>query len=315
MTRSRWIAVPLVVLGLSLAIEHRARACSHPSQNGAPYLAFPLPGTTDVPTNVVATVNQATYATTQGTFAWRGPDGTLRDATSTQVGRWGTGDLGTTSWRVGAAVPLSPQTAYELLVVDGDIVQVLGRLTTGDGPDLTPPAKPEVAQLMVGAAHSCTSGFQCCSVEPRVVDVRLDPSPASEPVAYSLREADTVVGVDQGAPLAGFLTCGTSVPSFNYSAGPDRLPEFMVGGALHELTLVARDRAGNESPPVTFTLMASCRDEDQGNGELPPRADGGGGCSVGTRQGPTRWALLAVSLGLFGFIGLRRTLRGNDGRD
>ena len=69
MTRSRWIAVPLVVLGLSLAIEHRARACSHPSQNGAPYLAFPLPGTTDVPTNVVATVNQATYATTQGTFA------------------------------------------------------------------------------------------------------------------------------------------------------------------------------------------------------------------------------------------------------
>jgi MYXO-CTERM domain-containing protein len=307
------LAILVLALGVVAAPARPAHACSHPAQIDAPYLAFPSPGAVDVPTNVVFTVDQSTYMDAQPPFQLRDPDGHLTGTTTVRMGRWGTGDLGTTSWRVSAAAPLAPLTAYELLVVDGDVVQVLGQVTTGSGADLVAPAAPQVASLTVGLAHSClTNAFQCCFPDPRVVDVALAPSAATEPVAYTLREAATVVGVDQLAPLDGLATCDGSVPSFRYSAGPDRPPEWMVAGGAHELTLVARDLAGNESPPVTVHLMAECHEADAGvavadagTAETPP-SDGGCGCRVGARPSRRTWTGLAALLGLFGLFVRRR---------
>jgi hypothetical protein len=307
--------IVLLLLALAAPAPH-AHACSHPSLIGAPYLAFPPPGAVDVPTNVVFTVDQSNYLGTQPPFRLRAPDGQLVDTTTTEVGRWGTGDLSTTSWRVAAAAPLAPMTAYELLVVDGDLVQVLGQVTTGAGADHAAPATPSLATLSVGPAHSClTNPFQCCSPDPRIVDVTIDPSAAAEPVAYTLRESGAVVGVDQLAPLDGLATCNGVVPSFRYSAGPERPPEWMVAGTAHELTLVACDLAGNESPPFTVTLDAECRDADDagvgtptvdaGPGETPP-GDGGCGCRAGGRPSPAGACGLLGALAALGVALSRR---------
>jgi MYXO-CTERM domain-containing protein len=290
----RWL-LGITLLVLAAPARHAA-ACSHPSQPGAPYLAFPRPGATDVPTNAVFTIHQATYVDQlTGQLNLRDPAGVLHGTSVVFVGGWGTGDLGNASWRATPLSPLAAATTYELLIVDGDVVQPLGSVTTADGPDETPPSTPLLAGVHLSTAHDCASPLQCCFPTGLLtVDAEIRVAAAAEPVAYSLREASRVVAVDMLGSPVGLLGCGTQVPTFRETSSAERPPAFLLQGAAHELTLVARDLAGNESPPVAVSIAADCSRVEE---PPPPSADDDGcGCRSGGAAGRAWPALLVVLL-------------------
>ena len=296
-------AVAIAALaGLTVAASRPARACSHPAISGAPYLHFPAPGSTGVPTNVVVTVYRSTFEDTLTGFVLLDEVGAT--ATShTRTTPWGTGDLGTSSYRVTPAAPLAPSTHYTIVATVDGVENVLGGFTTGAGPDDQAPAAPSGATLASGTPHHCESGFQCCDVNVRAADVEVTIPAGDEPLVYSVRDLDgNLLAEDLPAPLTGMIVCSGS-PTFRNTPGPDRLPDFLVAGEVKSLQLVARDLAGHESSPFVVAHTVECTRSDQGTGPLPPTAPGGdpdGGCAVagghggGAALGPL--ALLAVAV-------------------
>jgi MYXO-CTERM domain-containing protein len=292
------------IAGLSVAMPPRpARACSHPSISQAPYLHFPAPGSTGVPTNVVLTVYRSTYEDTLSGFVLRDDLGATVATSHTKTSSWGTGDLGTTAFRVTPAAALAPSTRYQIVATVDGAEQLLGDVTTGDGPDDVAPAAPLGATITSSAPHHCESGFQCCDVGVLTGDVEVTIPAGDEPLVYSVRDLDgNLLAEDLPAPLTGMVVCN-GYPSFRDTPGPDRLPDFLVADEVKSLQLFARDLAGHESAPFVVAHTVDCARPDQGTGPLPPKTPAGepdGGCAVGGRGS----APVGAALGLVALLAL-----------
>jgi hypothetical protein len=287
----------LGALGL-LASAQDSRACSHVGGETPPYLVFPRDGATDVPVDVTATVMWSrAFEPDPSLFQLRDVTGVVVMPQTTLLGSWGTGDSPNWTLRVAPGIELSPSTRYDVLVVDGDVVVTVGSFTTTAVPDDVPPGAPLVADVIVGANHSCQSRLTCCYSEPRVIDVEIVVEPAAEAVVYTIREGGNLVAADTAPPLDGLLACGDRFPEFRSTATADSPPEWWLSGATHELTLAARDLAGHESEPVTVVVEGNCANDDQGTGELPPRTGGGCCAGPGPRSGLGTFALV-LGIGL-----------------
>ena len=123
-----------------------------------------------------------------------------------------------------------------------------------------------------------------------------------------------MIAGDLPAPLDGLLFCTSAVPFFRDSPMPGHEALWMAVGPRVELTLVARDLAGNESPPRRVTVEHDCStpgiaiDAGPGGDGAGAAADaaraGGCGCAVGRDAGPAWLVVLAA-----GALGLTRRRR------
>jgi hypothetical protein len=165
---------------------------------------------------------------------------------------------------------LESDTDYEVFRAVDEPVVVIGTFRTGSQTDSTAPREPVLAANASGP-ESCLpegSGLCCQPVEARLVTI-----------APLLTEPGTVFVLDgPSGRLASDITEETKGIVLSERADLDctfsENPVFQLGlGGTYDLTVRARDRAGNESIPVVVTVDASIST--------------GGACEVSRQQRPT----------------------------
>lgn len=193
-------------------------------------------------------------------------------------------------WR--AATTLAAGVSHELwarmpssaCTTPRELVRVAG-FTTGDGPDLVPPAPPTVRGVSACGVDSCPSS-SCCGPYS-VTSWWLDwtPSPDADVLFHETAEGGSF-GTRYGTWFAG-------------AAYP--MARFESAAGSPSLSIVAVDHAGNRSVATAPIDASRC----EPSGDAGAAGASAGGCAVPGRAGPARF-VLALSVVVLFVLAARR---------
>jgi hypothetical protein len=330
------LLVPVMVGGLALALATPAAAqasdgyvpgCS--IDGGFPELAVPADGEQGVPLDGVVSVAIAgvRYEAEEaealiGRFSLLrggGVDVALTGSVTVVAASTDPRDGPTTFVRLTPVAALEGNAEYHVLYTpDGGTPADLGTFVTGLETDDTAPEAPpaptvEHVALCDGFAESCCECGASLALAVEVPDT-------GELLTYELREGTLLLALDAPRTLLGVADCDDWI---EVSRGEASANPWHLGAGPHTLTIVARDRAGNESAPTSFEIDAHCDPDhaaacpvpteevpDAGGGGQPGQGDGGDGCSCRAGAGATAGSLgSALLLAAAVLVSLRRTGR------
>jgi hypothetical protein len=308
------------------------------SGGGVPFLLVPADGEEELPLDAVVSVvypgatptpEQEAYLTDSITLR-RAGEVVATTATLTLVPATAAGgpDAPNAIVRLTAGALLAPEAEYEVIFDDTITTPYrLGSFRTGTVADDTAPEAP--AAPTIGRYNLCELFDDNCCECGSSLAVAVEIPAATERVTYTLRQGETLLAVDVQAPLHGISDCD----AWN-EVGQHRREGYPwhVAAGLHTLTIVARDRAGNESAPTSFELDAFCdpehaatcptgeefppdsgasqdgsADPDSGAGNNPGDGDDGDGCACRAGAGAAAGSLgSALLLAVAALVSLRR---------